>query len=457
MVVALGVFIALYAVYRVVERRRKLPSVTLSAWEALMGVAQGNILDRHLAKAREAWAKGEKCYVISFWHAPRVIATADPLNVEHMLVTNFQNYDKGPVLRGIFRDLLGQGIFNADGATWKEHRKTASHEFSARSLRDFMAVVFRRRSKELCAKLRGRVDAQDAFSRYTLHSIGEIGFGVDLSGSEVGRAFDLAVERMPRRFVDPLWQLSRLFDLGAERQMREAIRELDRFSEAVIQDRRQSPLGNDILSLYMKRDPNASTRYLRDVVVNFILAGRDTTSNLLTWTLYEIADRPDVIDRLRAEIHRDVKSYSKAVLTETLRLHPSVHTDFKEANGNDVFPDGTFVAKGERVMYTSYSMARNPQVWGADCEQFKPERFLHPTTHAFVAPKAHVFPAFHAGPRLCLGKDVAYLSATTALLAVLDAYDFHLIQPKSQIRYHATLTLWVKDGLPVVFTPRTSS
>lgn len=61
-----------------------------------------------------------------------------PENLEYVLKTNFANYPKGRSFTYPSHDLLGQGIFNTDHELWKSQRKTASLEFSTRTLRDLM-------------------------------------------------------------------------------------------------------------------------------------------------------------------------------------------------------------------------------------------------------------------------------------------------------------------------------
>lgn len=70
--------------------------------------------------------------------ARKVIVTANPENVEYILKTNFPNYPKGRPLAEILGDLLGHGIFNVDGELWASQRKLASHEFTTKSLREFV-------------------------------------------------------------------------------------------------------------------------------------------------------------------------------------------------------------------------------------------------------------------------------------------------------------------------------
>jgi cytochrome P450 len=70
--------------------------------------------------------------------ARRTVVTANPANVEYLLKTNFKNFPKGKPFTEILGDLLGFGIFNVDGELWSTQRKLASHEFSAKSLREFV-------------------------------------------------------------------------------------------------------------------------------------------------------------------------------------------------------------------------------------------------------------------------------------------------------------------------------
>lgn len=373
------------------------------------------------------------------------------------------------------------------------------------------------------------VNAQDLFARYTLDSIGQIGFGVEigcLEDSELGskkaeefsNAFDTATQLSADRFVDPFWNLKRLLNVGSERRLRQAVNGVHAFSDRIIAERRASSCEDlasrhDILSRYMRhthdgkaQDIEAKSREfsftnenLRDVVINFVLAGRDTTANLLTWSIFELAQNPAVVAELRREAEQAratgrcganttglaFESFSKlpylqATLTEVLRLHPSVPLDFKTANEDDVLPDGTQVYQGERVMFVTWSMGRQPDLW-PEPERFDPARHLakgrsdtdsttdssggdsdkSPRSGAsglrFRFPPVARFPVFHAGPRTCLGKDSAYLGAGIVLTALLERFDVRLVTPPEEVEHDTGLTLWIHGGLDVQIVPREAS
>jgi fatty acid omega-hydroxylase len=88
---------------------------------------------------------------------------------------------------------------------------------------------------------------------------------------------------------------------------------------------------------------------------------------------------------------------------ETLRLYPSVPQNQKYAVEDDVWPDGTVVAAGTYISWAPYVQGRSTKVWGADAREFKPERWLNENGDLNRVTQGQ-WPAFHAGPRVCLGK-----------------------------------------------------
>jgi cytochrome P450 len=138
-------------------------------------------------------------------------------------------------------------------------------------------------------------------------------------------------------------------------------------------------------------------------------------------------------------------TYAHAVLCETLRLHPSVPKQVKHAVAADVLPDGTHVPAGACVLYSSYVMGRSEAVWGADAEQFRPERWL--AAEGGGAASSFCFLAFNAGPRICLGKGLAELEGVFALVGLL-RYRLQVVEGQ-EVTYVPTLTLPIKGGLKV--------
>ncbi|KAE8707351.1 CYP704B1 protein [Hibiscus syriacus] len=256
---------------------------------------------------------------------------ADPANVEHVLKTNFANYPKGETYHSYMEVLLGDGIFNVDGELWKKQRKTASFKFASKNLRDFSTVVFREYSLQLHSILtqasfhNQEVDMQDLLMRMTLDSICKVGFGVEigtlapsLPDNSFARAFDTANIIVTLRFIDPLWKLKRFLNVGSEALLGKSIKIIDEFTYNVIRKRKAefketrescktSKIKHDILSRFIElsEDPEGSLtdKSLRDIVLNFMIAGRDTTAtsrtHLHSSSLHFRVDQEYALERTR--------------------------------------------------------------------------------------------------------------------------------------------------------------
>nr|GMN30288.1 hypothetical protein TIFTF001_046415 [Ficus carica]GMN30301.1 hypothetical protein TIFTF001_046417 [Ficus carica] len=400
--------------------------------------------------------------------------TTDPRNIEHVLKTNFDHYPKGEHVKNIVTDLFGQGIFVVNGEKWRQQRKLASFEFSIRFLRDFSCSVFRRNASKLVRavsgfSVAGRVfDMQDLLMRCTLDSIFEVGFGVDLNclegsnkeGTAFMKAFDESSALIFWRFVDPLWKLKRFFNIGSEASLKKNIKIIDQFVNQLIMKKRKLLAERqdcndkeDILLRFLteneKNPEEMNDQYLRDIILNFMIAGKDTSANTLSWFFYMLCKSPLVQEKVAQEV-RDViggkpnqnkaniddvvaaitdatldqMHYLHAALTETLRLYPAVPVDGRCADVDDILPDGFKVKKGDGVYYIAYAMGRMPYIWGEDAHEFRPERWLK--DGVFQPESPFKFIAFHAGPRICLGKDFAYRQMKILSIALLRFFCFKL-------------------------------
>ncbi|CAL9007196.1 unnamed protein product [Prunus brigantina] len=429
-----------------------------------------------------------------------VTVTCDPKNLEHILKTRFDNYPKGPTWQSVFHDLLGEGIFNSDGDTWLFQRKTAALEFTTRTLRQAMARWVSRSIKlRFCPILKSAelesepVDLQDLLLRLTFDNICGLTFGKDPQTCAPGfpdnvfaSAFDRATEASLQRFILPevLWKLKKWLGLGMEVTLSRSLVHIEEYLSDVIASRKlellnQQKDGNphdDLLSRFMKKKENYSDTFLQHVALNFILAGRDTSSVALSWFFWLVTLNPLIEEKILHEICTvlietrgdDVVSwleeplefeeidrlmYLKAALSESLRLYPSVPEDSKHVVRDDTLPDGTFVPAGSSVTYSIYATGRMKSTWGDDCLEFRPERWLSLDGKKFIMHDSNKYVAFNAGPRICLGKDLAYLQMKSVVASVLLRHRLTLV-PGHKVEQKMSLTLFMKHGLMVNVHPR---
>nr|GMD17144.1 cytochrome P450 94A2-like [Ipomoea batatas] len=326
------------------------------------------------------------------------VFTANPSNVEHMLKTHFHVYQKGEISKKALRDLMGQGIFNTDGPTWKFQRQLASYEFNMKSLRKFVEIVV---DTELTERLvpiladggdvggdavdGGVLDLQDILQRFAFDNICKIAFGYDpeyllpcLPEAKFAVAFEESVRISSERFnsiVPLVWKIKRILNVGSEKKLREVVGEVREFARKMIREKK-GEMGEkisidslDLLSRFLNSG-HSDEEFITDIVISFILAGRDTTSAALSWFFWLIFKHPRVEEEIVREItagakcetpvYDEVKEmvYTHACLCETMRLYPPVPVDTKAAIQDDILPDGTPVKKGTRVSYHPYAMGR---------------------------------------------------------------------------------------------------
>ncbi|KAK4266849.1 hypothetical protein QN277_023715 [Acacia crassicarpa] len=424
-----------------------------------------------------------------------VTVTCDPKNLEHILKTRFDNYPKGPSWHAVFHDLLGDGIFNSDGSAWLFQRKTAALEFTTRTLRQAMARWVNRAIKDRLflilktAELKSEpVDLQDLMLRLTFDNICGLAFGKDpqtcatsLPENRFALAFDRATEATLQRFILPevFWRLKKWLGFGMEVGLSRSLVLIEEYLSSVIDKRKLELMSqqkdenphDDLLSRFMKKKEAYSDKFLRHVALNFILAGRDTSSVALSWFFWLVIQNPAVEEKILREIctvlmktrgddvarwldeplnfeEVDLLVYLKAALCETLRLYPSVPEDSKHVVADDTLPDGTFVPAGSSVTYSIYSAGRMRSTWGDDCLEFKPERWVSLDGNKLTMHDSFKFVAFNAGPRICLGKDLAYLQMKSIAAAVLLRHRLAVV-PGHEVEQKMSLTLFMKNGLKV--------
>ncbi|CDY16724.1 BnaA09g06580D [Brassica napus] len=383
----------------------------------------------------------------------RTIVTGNPENVEHILKTNFCNFPKGKPFTDLLGDLLGGGIFNSDGELWSSQRKLASHEFTMRSLREFTFEILREEVENRLVPVLssaadydgGRtVDLQEILKRFAFDVVCKVSLGWDPDCLDLTRpvpalveAFDVAAAISARRATEPVhavWKLKRLLNVGSERRLREAIKTVHMSVSEIIRAKKKSldisgdvSDKQDLLSRFLAAGHDEEA--VRDSVISFIMAGRDTTSAAMTWLFWLLSENGDVEDKILEEVRNkgslglgfeDLKemSYTKACLCEAMRLYPPVAME---------------------------------KVWGQDWDEFKPNRWLEedPSTKPVLkSVSSFKFPVFQAGPRVCIGKEMAFTQMKYVVGSVLSRFEIIPVT-KNRPVFVPLLTAHMAGGLKV--------
>ncbi|CAH8334339.1 unnamed protein product [Eruca vesicaria subsp. sativa] len=430
-----------------------------------------------------------------------MLLTADPANIHHILSSNFSNYIKGPGFQDVF-DVFGNGIITTDSELWKNLRKSYQAMLHHQRFQRFSESTLASKLKDGLIPLLDHfaeegtpVDLQDVFGRYTFDTVLILITGsdpkslsIEMHEDEFAKALDDVGEGILYRHVKPrfLWKLHNWMGFGHEKKMAQANATFDRVCAKYISAKRdeirksQGIIENsdgeseDLLTSFIKLDTTMykllnprDDKFLRDTILAFILAGRDTTASALTWFFWLLSENPQVLTTIRQEIihtnlarsrdHQDNLDklvYLHGALCEAMRLYPPVAFGRKSSIKSDVLPSGHVVDANSKVIICLYALGRMRIVWGEDAMQFKPERWICEDGRLKHEP-SFKFLSFNSGPRTCLGKHIAMTQMKEVAVEILQNYDIKVVKGQ-KIEPVLGFILSMKDGLKITISKRCS-
>ncbi|KAL2537099.1 Cytochrome [Forsythia ovata] len=184
----------------------------------------------------------------------------------------------------------------------------------------------------------------DLFMKSTLDSIFRVAFGVELDslcgsseeGAKFSEAFDNASAMTLWRYVDIFWKMKNAFNVGSEAKLKKIIRVVDDFVYKLIRKKieemhksQNNSSKKDILTRFLQFT-EVDPKYLRDITLNFIIAGKDTTATTLSWFIYMLCKHPLVQEKVAQEIKEatktkkvtDISEFASSVSEEALeKMH----------------------------------------------------------------------------------------------------------------------------------------
>jgi cytochrome P450 len=235
---------------------------------------------------------------------------------------------------------------------------------------------------------------------------------------------------------------------------RKPIQTLDNWLLSIIRARRSAAPSGDLLGHLIAAGLDDAA--IRDQMLTILIAGHDTTTALLAWTIYLLGSHPDVAAQLQAELEQSLHGEPPvapsgwqprlldAVIKESLRLYPPIHLGNRRA-ASDLEIEGSPVHAGERLMYSIYLTQRDPQVWPQP-DRFDPMRFIDGPK-----PPPYGYLPFGAGPRACMGAAYGMVEARLVLARLLQTFRFELIERR--VRVHMGATLEPRPGVRMRVSP----
>jgi cytochrome P450 len=401
---------------------------------------------------------------------PATYLVTDAEAVRRVLVTNAKAYGKRTLQYTTLALVTGEGLLTADTEAWRRQRPVVQPAFHRSSL-ELVAGHVRTAVDRLYEGWTRRdgqvVDVDEAMMHLALEVVGASLFGSDLSGDaeRLADATLAALDVVVKKARSPL-PVPVAVPTPTNLVLRRAVAKLDAAVDAMLAERAARPLPDgcaprDMLDLLLATHDDGSRlsrQQVRDQVVTFIVAGHETVASALTWAWHLLATNPDVFDRLRVEVDAVCPDgsagfadlarlpWTSAVLDETLRLYPPAWLITRRALAPDVL-GGVDVPADALVIISPWLVHRDATAW-PDPERFDPSRFLDEDglrRRDVVASSAYL--PFGAGPRLCVGRDMALLEGALVLASLVARVDLEQVGPPP--RAVPLVTIRPVDGLPM--------
>ncbi|KAI6099100.1 cytochrome P450 [Pisolithus sp. B1] len=407
------------------------------------------------------------------------IFTTEPEHIKAILATQFNSFEKGPVLWDQLNALLGTGVFNSDGMF---HRSMTRPFFSKDRISHF--DIFEKHVDDALNQAKARlrdgypVDFQDMVGRFTLDSATDFLFGKSVDSLSAGLVYpktslpgqnkgyvnhpsnvfaralsEAQSQAVFRSRFDTVWRLTEFWSDRIQKHMEVCHGFIDPILKDALEMKRSmkegeqstgqvSPEGKRFLEdtlLGHLVNCTEDRAVIRDEIVNILIAARDTTASTLTFLVYMLSEHPNVLRRLRAEVlssvgdsrrptYDDVREmkYMRAVINETLRLYASVPLNVRTSTEAVVLPGvnggpPVYIPPNTQVPFSVFLMQRRKDLWGPDADIFDPDRFVDERLK-YLTSNPYIFLPFNAGPRTCLGQQFAYNEMSFFLVRLLQTF-----------------------------------
>ncbi|CAN6216419.1 unnamed protein product [Urochloa humidicola] len=432
-------------------------------------------------------------FLIWFGPTPR-LTVADPELVREVLLTRadaFDRYEAHPVVR----QLEGDGLVSLHDDKWALHRRVLTPAFFPDNLNRLAPHVGRsvaalaERWRAMAGAAGGgevEVDVAEWFQAVAEEAITRATFGRSYdSGRAVfrtqARLMAFASEAF-RKVLVPGYRflptkknrLSWSLDREIRRGLVELIGHRSDEAEQDVKDKGNSNNGfRDLLGLMInaageKKAPAIPVADMLEECKTFFFAGKQTTTNLLTWATVLLAMHPAWQRRARREVldvcggadelpskdHLPKLKTLGMILNETLRLYPPAVATIRRAKRDVVLGDNLSVPGDTELLIPIMAMHHDAALWGHDATDFNPGRFADGAARAAAHPLAFI--PFGLGPRMCIGQNLALLEAKITLAILLQRFELK----RSPNYVHAPtvlMLLYPQYGAPVIFRPISSS
>lgn len=393
-----------------------------------------------------------------------VIFSRNPDFALYTLQKNQRNYTKSKIQTKDLSKYVGKGLLTAEGELWKKQRRLIQPAFHKKQLEQLLDTVLEVIQEEIDHITPNTpTDIFSILNDLAFQTVAKALFKSEINMTVIERLqyiTEAAQQMLVKELRQPFKALYFKYGGPVKKHINLTIEARAILKELVDERRESDERQGDLLDMLLDARYEDGTAMeesqLLDEILILFVAGHETTSNALTFTLQLLARHQDVQEKVYAE-HAFAKAntlssldyikaceYTKQVIEETMRLYPPAYFVDRVNIEEDAFEDIT-ISKESNLLFSIIEIHKHKDFWD-EPETFNPDRFAN---NAGMKHKAY-FP-FGAGPRMCIGNNFAMYEMVLAVTEVVQRYK--IIAQDTPIEIKPLITLKPQNAV-LEFIPR---
>lgn len=431
----------------------------------------------------ENWAKETgDLFKISLM-GKKFIVSADPDINGEILKSRPHKFQRFSKIGEIMEEMGITGVFSVEGDTWAKHRKITAEALSLKNVKGFFPILSSMTERLLhrwqsIADTNKTIDVQKEMTFYTVDMTTLIAFGYDTqtllqSGDVIQDHMEKIFPMINKRITAPLplWRYiksktDKEFDISLKEVQETVSKFIKESKEKLIKYPELKETPSNFLEALLAEQEKENTFSDKEIfgnVFTILLAGEDTTSNTISWTLFYLATHPEVFKKVREEADemfgghhfaanydqmQELK-YTEAVANEAIRIKPATPTLIMQAL-EDTTVKNLAIKKGTSVLMQN-KVAQTDEKYFENADQFIPERWLKdaPTSgcpfHGKHSPD--MIKTFGGGARFCPGKNLAIQELKMGISMICKNFNIELAVKPEEVKEVFAFTMYPKNLL----------
>lgn len=434
----------------------------------------------------------KKSYGSTFliWFGPTARLTiADPELIKEILSLNHNDYEKAES-HPIIKKLEGDGLLNLKGEKWVQHRRIINPAFSTENLKTLIPLIagsatnMLNKWKSSIEEGVTEIDVCEQFEILSADIIAGAAFGTSYEeGKSIfhmqSEQLIFASEALSNFSVACFWRFlptkKNLHQWKLAKEIRSSMIKLIQRREKDTCVKR--PVSTDLLGLMMdakakasgdQANPSVCAVGIGDIIEEcktFFFAGRQTISNMLTWTVVLLAIHQDWQQLARKQVQdvcgNDAPNRNSLnqlrildmIVKESMRLYPALVAMVRRTK-HEVKLGSLNLPQGMEVLIPILAIHHDQTLWGDDVNEFNPARFSMGVAGAVKHPLAFI--PFGTGPRACIGRNFSVIEAKVVLAMILQRFSFE-ISPSYRHAPTVLMMLYPQYGAQIILHPLPNS